>query len=75
MRSSGGNNKDRGRKDNDGAGCFMGGFIGMGQGRRVKSSLHFVPLIKVQAAFGKCVRALKRPNMHLLKSQQKERIS
>ena len=53
----------------------MGGFIGMGQGRRVKSSLHFVPLIKVQAAFGKYVRALKRPNMHLLKSQQKERIS
>ena len=43
-------NKDRGRKDNDGTGCFMGGFIGMGQGRRVKSSLHFVPLIKVQAA-------------------------
>ena len=27
------------------------GFIGTGEGRRVKSSLHFVPLIKVQAAF------------------------
>ena len=28
----------------------MGGFIGMGQWQWGKSSLHFVPLIKVQAA-------------------------
>ena len=76
MRSSRGN-KDRGRKDNDGTGCFMGGFIGMGQGRRVKSSLHFVPLIKVQAAFGKYVQAIsiQTQTFDQLKSQQKERTS
>lgn len=44
-------NKDRGRKDNGGRGCFMGGFIGTGQGRRAKSSLHFNQWYKVQAAF------------------------
>ena len=29
----------------------MGGFIGTGQGRRAKSSLHFNQWYKVQAAF------------------------
>ncbi len=34
-----------------GGGVSWVGFIGTGQGRQAKSSLLFVPLIKVQAAF------------------------
>ena len=49
MRSSRGN-KNRGRKDNGERGCFMGGFIGTGQGGALKAACTFVPLIKVQAA-------------------------
>ena len=49
-RAAAGMRSNRGSRDNGGTGCFMGGFIGMGQGWRIKSSLHFVSMIKVQAA-------------------------
>ncbi len=38
-------NKDRGRKDKDGTGDFMGGLYRDGSRAGAKSSLHFVPLI------------------------------